>query len=383
MMQVFFLMALCCSVSIACLPNRATEELFDFLDQMNQENNTISATMAKRRIEELINRGAHINSHNKQNRTPLMLIAQSPISHVAEVIEFVVKQGADVNARDQHRRTALEYSLHRPYPSGIDEMQKIDEMIETTKKLVELGSKVTIHDLFSAIWLEKQFELLLPYYHNLQERGYAGNSLLHLAVSLSLKSTKLLVDHHVDVHIRNTKNGKSVLHSVLRPQVDVRYDDETDEDRVTKKKAMIKYLMDKGLTLSVEDNHGKTLLHELIEGHLKDGVKIPLLGFLVEHNVDPLKKDHDGLSALHYAMHRGEEDIIDAFMDAIRKYQSHNVVAALADLDNDSGDIKLALEKRNRVMKIASTIGDWVVINGLAIYGGYKGIMMLRKIKLH
>jgi hypothetical protein len=135
--------------------------------------------------------------------------------------------------------------------------------------------------------------------------------------------------------------------------------------------------------LNVEDNNGATPLHALIKGDLLEkNRKLPLLEFLIQRGADPLKKDHNGLSPLHYAMHANDSDIINAFRDAIKRYQPMNIDAAEAELVDDIEQVKAVRKKRNLIKTVGSYVSAFG-LNGLALYGAVKGIMMLRKVKLH
>lgn len=350
-----------------CFGNKATDDLFAYVNQINSGNITINVEDANKYIDLLVERGAELNVHDKKNMTPLMIVAASKVKHAEAVIERLVIRGADKNARNHQRKTALFWAMSM-------------ENLECVKKLIKLGAKVPIHELFRRFYHEELVELLVPYCDNLQERDVVGDSLLHMVVAYSSVLTKLLVKHKVDAHIRNSRNGRSVLHAALNHYYE--NEDENDESLLHQKKLIIDYLLDKGLSINAEDNHGATPLHGLVQVDMRKNVKQAMIEYVIMLGADPLKKDHNGLSSVHYAMHANNTEITDALMAAIAKYQPRNVDAARAELVEDIDEIEQAIQRRNWIQTILS-FGYQCGLNVFAGIGVFAGIQMLRKQKVH
>jgi ankyrin repeat protein len=355
----------------SCFGTRAHEELFEYINQIKRGNITINVEAANKHIDLLIEHGARVNVHDKNNMTPLMIAAQSDVKHIEAIIERLIVRGADVNARNHHRQTAFHFALK-------------ERNTRTIKKLVQHGAGVRAVNLFFVSDSEELIELLLPYCANLQERDETGDSLLHRVVGYSYKSTKLLIDHNVDPHIRNSYNGDSILHAVFARQAD--YVDADDEHEITKIKLIIKYLLDKGLSLNLENNRGEIPLHTLITSSISQNVKKHVIDYMISLGADPFKKDHNGLSVIHYAMHGNQTAIVNAFYSAVFMHQPMNIDHFQAQLLDDMDEIKKSIAERNRLQTSISSLISYMYtigLNAFALYGTIKTIMVLRKVKVN
>eukprot|EP00639_Heterosigma_akashiwo_P024596 CAMPEP_0194706740 /NCGR_PEP_ID=MMETSP0295-20121207/29738_1 /TAXON_ID=39354 /ORGANISM="Heterosigma akashiwo, Strain CCMP2393" /LENGTH=127 /DNA_ID=CAMNT_0039602733 /DNA_START=248 /DNA_END=628 /DNA_ORIENTATION=+ len=85
-----------------------------------------SAQGEAHQVDELIRRGADIETRDENKRTPLMLAAARDADdvHAPEVIKVLLAAGADVDAADGRRETALHLACAR---GGVDVVQALLE----------------------------------------------------------------------------------------------------------------------------------------------------------------------------------------------------------------------------------------------------------------
>lgn len=364
MKQIMMIIVLCTGAWLHAR-NRATQDLFDYLKKIN-ENTTINITQARNHSALLIKNGARVNARDDANLTPLMIVAKGDMQHGEDLLEFLITCGADLNVRDHYKDGALNFAVRAQNSAYV-------------KKLIQLGTTITPKMMFDAVCAPHVLELLLPYCTNLEERDYSGDSLLHVAASYSYNVTHLLLDQRVNPLIRNTRDGRSVLHSVF---IDSHEPVDSVDKRIQEKKLIITYLMKKGLSFSIEDKYGQTPLHVLIQETIDPTIKTALIEFILALGADPLKKDHHGFSPLHYAAHANQSEVVNALITAIKNHQPSRIADAQAELVDDLDKIERIIQKRNQRTMIGSYMYA-VLLNAFAVFGVWRAVMLCRKPKVH
>jgi ankyrin repeat protein len=363
-MKRIVMFIICCSSVIVYSHTIVTQELFNYLTRVS-ENGTVDVKQACDDIALLIKKGAQINARNEGNLTPLMIAARGKVKQGEDILEFLIMHGADMNARDHYKDAALNFALHT-YNS------------DYAKKLIQLGATITSKMMFDAVCIPELLELLIPYCAHLQERNYSGDSLLHVVASYNYQLTTQLIDK-IDPFIRNTRDGRSVLHSVF---IDGYLLNEIDESRISQKKLVIAYLLKKGLMINSEDNYGQTPLHVLIQESMENHIKKELIEFVIARGANALKKDHNGFSPLHYALHANQTEVINALIHAIQEHQPARIKEARAELIEDLERIQQTTEKRNQWRAIGSYVFN-ACLNGFFLFGLYRAWAFYRKRKIH
>ncbi|HLP34980.1 MAG TPA: ankyrin repeat domain-containing protein, partial [Amoebophilaceae bacterium] len=175
-------------------------------------------------VKELLEKGAPVDAQSKGNWTPLQLAAQN--GHLA-VVKYLIKEGADIFTRNNHVTV-----LHRAISgNNIELIQFILDKINnaTDKDLQRRYEVLNAPDgqgdtpLMGAIENEriKATQLLLEHNVDVNIKNNEGLTALHWAVKVErLELVQLLLDHHVDPAIKD-KQGKTALVWVEEKEVPV------------------------------------------------------------------------------------------------------------------------------------------------------------------
>jgi ankyrin repeat protein len=315
-----------------------TQTLIDYLENLEYQN--VESSVVIEKIDHLIKAGADADGRSSSHESPLMVAVQS--GQKKNVLEFLIKHGANINARNHYGKSPMVFAL----ASGKRNMIEL---------LVELGAKIYARDLSQI--LDQEFDVsfwkfLLSHCDNLQER-FDKQTLLHFSASHNHNVTRLLLNQKIDLHAKDLNDGSSALHSACKTLVTRLFKGsgqyEIDTDYEHDLKALIAELVKRGIDVNVVDDHGTTPLHIVVKSSHVD-LQPVFIDLLTSLGADPLKKDHNGLSPLHYAAHADSPDYIsDTLLAAVKKYKPEILAPAEAELKEDNEVVKESVSKKTQI----------------------------------
>jgi hypothetical protein len=206
------------------------------------------------------------------------------------------------------------------------------------RKLMHHGLRLTEDDDYvmvkAALVADGEFiKALLSAGGNPNASSHAGSALMFAAGRNNLSIVKALTDrleaidekHHVF-------NGQTALHYAFCNILE-----NLNREYMLDKHIIIELLISKGCAINARDNEGATPLIHAIKVHDSYDVEPDqrLIDLIVSSGADLLINDHRGLSALHYASHKGLKKLIQALMVALEKYQPEKVESARAHVHFD------------------------------------------------
>jgi ankyrin repeat protein len=318
-----------------------------------------------RKMEDLIKKGANVNSGDDKGRTPLMYAAQAGSQQAME--KLVKDHHADVNAKDVNDQTALMKSAIMGKNDGVkyllDNKAKIDEYDKFGRTALTYSARADHTEVLKTL-LHKGAD------PNIRDED-GRSPLMEAANKGNPESVKDLIRHNADVDAQTDRSkstalmdaidngnpdvirilakrsdpdlkdiqGNTPLMYMLRSLPDGGAADPTavqsliqrSKDLDTKNKngrtammeagrsvdsATVKALIDRGADPNIQDQDGKTALMDLIEtSKLKDPVRYFDAIDTLAANADLNLRDASGRTAMIQAAIRNDNNTIKALRD--------------------------------------------------------------------
>jgi ankyrin repeat protein len=216
----------------------------------------------------LIEKGADIESRDKQGRTPLLHAVQR-LDFNETMINLLLDEGANIESSDSTGRTPLLWALHL----GVS-------WIKIVCLLIKRGANTESRDPHGKTTLLLLLEILTQ---TVLMRTYKSEFQLAESTVLSL------LDKGVDIGVADNQ-GRTPLSWAA----------ETGNTQI------ISYLLEKGADINFTDNDGRTpLLHAIHGGFAR------VVDLLLEKGADPDSRDNAGKTALIHATQSGLCDVVD------------------------------------------------------------------------
>lgn len=262
----------------------ATEELFTTL-----ENDSLSETQKRNKLEGCITKGAIINAEDKSSKAPVHLAAEKGYLDIVKY--FIEQKGVKFDVKTKIDGTT---PLHFAASSGNFELVKY--FIE--EKGVDVDVKNS--DLRTPVFFAIYSGHLNIVEYLVDEKGadftisdeYGFTPLYYATLTSGNRDIVeyLVGKNKADVNAQMTDDGSTLLHAAAsQGNVEV-----------------VKYLVDeKNANLNAKSTDGSTPLHWAI-----DSGKLNIVEYLVEKGADISVKDNDGKTPLHNAVQQGKEEIV-------------------------------------------------------------------------
>jgi ankyrin repeat protein/beta-lactamase regulating signal transducer with metallopeptidase domain len=241
------------------------------------------------KVKGFLEQGIEVDAKDMYGRTPLHLAS---MSGQRDVLAFLIGKGADVNAKSRPGSDlaldltpgvtpldlAVTYSDYEVVKLLIDSGAEVNPKANTPFDVPPLwvaamGAGLRIErmywdaeakldmkemdavlvSLMQTLWPKRRdiFELLLTRGANVNQKGFMGATMLHLAASVGLKDgAELLIAHRADINAKDNQ-GRTPLHLVF---------DEDWSGIDIDKDGTVKLLIDKGSDVNATDNQGRTAL---------------------------------------------------------------------------------------------------------------------------
>ena len=268
----------------------------------NHGNTAIHFAASKSHFEAarmLIERGANINSQNKEGLTPLQHASQGMGERYLDIMRFLLDHGANVSACDNSGNTALHFVVSEGH-------------LEGARLLLGRGADVNSQNNEGLIPLQQAshglrrryldiMRLLLDHGADLAARDNSGNTVLHFSVSEGhLEAARMLLERGADV---DSKNNEGLTPLVQRASQSIR---EGCLD-------IMRLLLNRGANGDACDKHGNTALHfAASKGHFEAA------RMLIERGANVDSQNNNGLTPLQRAsqgMWKGYRDIMRLLLD--------------------------------------------------------------------
>ena len=228
----------------------------------------------------LLERGANINTQNKEGLTPLQQASQSTREGYLDIMRFLLDHGANGDSRDDHGNTALHFAASKGH-------------LEVARMLLERGANIdsqndeglTPLQQASQVMWERHLciSLLLDHGANVNARDNHGNTALHFAASGGPPNTaRILLERGANVNSQNNK-GLTPLHQASQSMREGYLD-------------IMHFLLDHGANWNSRDNHGNTALHFVASKGRLEAARI-----LLERGADVDSQNDVGLTPLQRA----------------------------------------------------------------------------------
>ncbi|KAJ5071628.1 phytochrome-interacting ankyrin-repeat protein [Anaeramoeba ignava] len=240
-------------------------------------------------IENLILKGANVNSINYRNETPLHLICryQQNQQKIFEIIKYLIENGAGINSLNSINETPLHYACQK-------------NSIEIIKYLIENGADINSKNNKNETSLHYSFkyhqENLIELIKYLIKKGSDINSKnnrnetpLHYACRNRNKNTfeiiKYLIKKGAYINSKNNRN-ETPLYNVCRFQ---------DQEALE----IIKYLISKGADINSKNKENETLLHYISRLPRNQKNTFEIIKYLIENKADINSKNSWNATPLH------------------------------------------------------------------------------------
>jgi ankyrin repeat protein len=299
-----------------------------------------------KKMEDLIKKGANVNSADDRGRTPLMYAAQAGSQ---QAIERLVKTyHADVNAKDINNQTALMKSSIMGKNDGVkfllDNKAKIDEYDKFGRTALTYSARADHTDVLKTL-LQKGADPNI--------RDDDGRSpLMEAAAKGNLESTKELIRHFADPNAQTDKTkttalmdaiekGNPAVIRLLAKRSDPDLQDSQGDTALmhltrsprpfgVRDSEAVQTLIKNSKNVDIKNNAGRTALMEA--GGSVDEVT---LRALIEHGADADIPDKNGKTALMHLV--GSGSISPGYVAAL------NILVPKSNLDlqDDSGKTAL------------------------------------------
>lgn len=313
-----------------------------------------SERMAIALSEKLMDYDKQYNDYLKNNRSgDEDAWHQSHRKDLEEMIEFL-KKGPEFNILDDYAVYCLArftvFFLCKPQPLYEEFIQQVihngalyNERIRQSilekadacgiKKLIQHGLRLSNDDDEIIVHVAAHnsdpevLELLLSVGGNPNAATPEWWSALMIAAQdNNLGAVKALVNRidKIDEKVHSYK-GRTPLHFSFFTILE-----KLNRDYLRDKHTIIGLLINKGCEINALDDKGNTPFMCAIKKHDSYDVEPDqkLIDLVVAHGADPLLKDRNGLSVLHYASHKGLHKIIKALLVAMAKYQPAKIAEA-------------------------------------------------------
>lgn len=306
-------------------------------------------------VKVLLNAGAEVNERNVHNETPLYIAAANQSG--GKAVKILIDAGAEVNVKEKYMDTPLHIAASRghfenvkalldaganvhaknkllfdetPLQSAFRSTGEYD--VKTVKALINAGADVHAKSgfqetvLFSAAGKGNVaiIQTLIRAGLDVNEKSEHGLTPLHDAAwGGHFEAVKTLIDAGADVNAEGKMDGaiKTPLQAAVESgEMDTvtekREDGKTwhfvgDRNDWDKTKT-VKALIDAGTNVDVRDEHGNTLLHEIVFYPFdSECAKI-----LIDAGVDVNIKNNSGRTALHSAASHGHPKQVSMLINA-------------------------------------------------------------------
>ena len=354
-------------------------------------------------VEELISKGADIDSYDGIGSTPLITAIKTCD---LDMVELLVKNGADVNRRMNESDAFFidtsygEYGEEAPihiasrngikpivellikngvdvnsqyndYGSAIKNAWFIAKDKEIVKMLIDAGAKATIHDYTFIGDIEEIKKHLNRDRNLINQKDVVGYTALHIAALEGHKEiAKLLIEKGADLNIQDVSGVTPLIYAVMNLHNEV-----------------AELLIDNNAALDIESNHGRTALFYAVEENNKEmqeslidkGAKINIdvavtMGDiertkeLIRNGIDLNTPISGYQTLLTLAVHFGQIEIaqllIDNGIDVNKGFLEHQYPIVQAIETNNDDMLKMLLKngaainiKATTALHIASRIG--------------------------
>lgn len=284
-------------------------------------------------VDILLARGAHVDSHSSETRTPLALAAMN--GH-AETARFLVKSCADVRMKDDLDSTPLHEAASTKCP----------DLVEL---LLENGADPNARDGDTNMPLHlvteegpESVRLLINAGADVNARGFGGDTPLHVASDPM--SVRLLVAAGADIHARNEQGETPLLGATKWGANDVvKAILEAGEPSVFDIAAlgnldMLKERLRQDMSLLYAgdtDRHNRTLLHYAAE------TDQPVVAtYLLDQSIDANVADDEGITPLHLAAESSGSAVAEILI-------AHGGIVDAKDIDSGYTPLHEAAYHRN------------------------------------
>jgi ankyrin repeat protein len=260
-------------------------------------------------IEDLIKKGANVNSADDNGRTPLMYAAQAGSQQAVE--RLVNNHHADVNAKDKNDQTALMKSAIMGKNDGVkfllDHKAKIDEYDKFGRTALTYSARADHTDVLKTL-LHKGAD------PNIRDED-GRSPLMEAAAKGNLESTKELVKHFADVNAQTDRTkstalmdaiekGNPAVIRLLAKRSDPDLQDSQGDTALmhltrsprafgVRDMVAVETLIKNSKNVDIRNNNGRTALMEA--GGAVDELT---LRALIEHGADPDLQDKNGKTPL-------------------------------------------------------------------------------------
>ncbi|KAF8771011.1 Serine/threonine-protein phosphatase 6 like protein [Argiope bruennichi] len=277
-------------------------------------NNTIEV------VEMLIKNGAQVDVENESGFTPLCFAVEN---NDKETVEMLINNGANIYANDG-------YPLFFAFYNGFHDLVEIfllNENFEINKKIftditplhiaAKLGHRIIVETLINkknadvnavtAIdnatplhWAASEgaievVKILLKKKAKINARSVDGYTPLHLAVySGHITVVKLLIESGANVNIADYKNRTAIELAVAHGKLEI-----------------VKMLSElKRINIHDKANDGLSLLHIAAQFG-----RLDIMKYLIEKGIDISSENDAGTKSIHFAARDGHKDIVQFLLD--------------------------------------------------------------------
>lgn len=292
----------------------------------------------------------------------------------ADVVAYLCGLGVDPNSRDMHQRTALHFKcmhLNSFWDNGEHDLDGIDVLIaagadvnakdcfgntplhyaetaEVVRRLIDAGANVKSRNENASTPLHMRKDpasvrMLLERSADPNARDAKGNTpLYYVDLYHHPKCIRLLIDAGADVTSLNY-NGQGLLHRVsghwpqcVEPFLDAGYDPLSSAHYAEGQTmlhhmiecgstcALVHRVLDLGVDINAQDEHGDTVLHYLARGY-----RPKQLHWLIQRKANPLIANSTGLLPIDVARCEEGKEILGAYMRRLERRMLKQKVAGM------------------------------------------------------
>ncbi len=217
--------------------------------------------------EMLSNKSDLLESSDQYRRTALHSAARYG---ALQVITYLIGKGANLNAGDESGNTPLHLAVLHSQDEAVELIIKANPDINA----VNIGGESPL-SLAIVYGTTKSLGLLLSKKADAGIRDQEGNTLLHIAaLHGNIEKVQAIIKYEADMEIKNGAGNTPLLTAVKR------YENE----------AVIGCLLDNGAHIAAVDSAGKGVLHVANNSNIK---------YLVQKGADVNLQDRDGNTPLH------------------------------------------------------------------------------------
>lgn len=302
-----------------------------------------------------------INWRNKEKESFLHLCSKKGLT---ESMKWLLKKGAKVNLEGAEGNTALFYALET------DSFAVLKMLIDSGAEINQLNDhKRSLLQEATITCNEKLIDFLFSTCTNVNNQDIYGNNLIFDAIANGSRDIiKKVADiESININHRN-KKGNTVLH----------------KDSVINDKGLAIFLMEIGVSPTVEDNEGKNFLFYAIKKGIEN---LSLIEKALELGCDINCKDHEGETLLHQSVKYYIEDkaLASSHLAMIQELLNQNITI---NAINDKGEnVLFELTKAQEFELIEYLLDEGIFLDqknerdetvfGIAVMNGIEGINLL------